>query len=141
VLSVGSAYNGSTMKAKKTKRAASKASACPRKPEEGSQDTSITPTVNLLEVMDALPFYAMLVDAEHHILTANSAIRKHLGVSPEDIVGKYCPKIIHDLDGPFPGCPLEEAVDKKQGGRARTPGREVRSLGSVSHLPHQRSNV
>ena len=47
-------------------------------------------------------------------MEANSAVKTHLEAAPEDIVGKYCPKVIHDCDGPFPGCPLEEAVEKGQ---------------------------
>ena len=66
-----------------------------------------------IDVIDAFPFYIMLVDANHHILRANEAVRCHLGLNPEQIVGKYCPQVVHGLDHPFPGCPLEEAV--KQG--------------------------
>ena len=63
-------------------------------------------------VLDALPFYVLLVDADHHILLANKAVRRGLGVDPEQIIGGYCPKVVHGLDHPFPGCPLEEAVEK-----------------------------
>lgn len=65
---------------------------------------------NILNIVNNLPFYVMLVDADHHILLANNAVKKHLSVDPDQIIGKYCPKVIHDLDGPFPGCPLEEAL-------------------------------
>ena len=76
---------------------------------EGERDTE----TNLgLGILDALPFYVLLVDETHHILLANKAVRRDLGLDPEQIVGRYCPKIVHGLDGPFPGCPLEEAVDK-----------------------------
>ena len=69
---------------------------------------------DILSIIDALPFYVLLVDAHHYILQANRAVRKHLGLKPEDIVGKYCPKVIHGLDEPFYACPLEEAVEKDQ---------------------------
>ncbi len=69
---------------------------------------------DILDIMDALPFYVLLVDAHHYILQANRAVRKHLGLEPQDIVGKYCPKVIHGLDEPFYACPLEEAVEKDQ---------------------------
>lgn len=79
----------------------------------------IDPVVSaeVLNIMNSLPFYAMLVDADRHILLANKAVKEyfgvcHIGVDPEHIIGKYCPKVIHDLDKPFPGCPLEEAVEK-----------------------------
>ena len=69
---------------------------------------------DLSDVLDALPSYVLLVDEYHNILHANSAVRTHLGVEPEDIIGQYCPKIIHGIDKPFHGCPLEEAVEKMQ---------------------------
>ena len=69
---------------------------------------------DILDIMDALPFYVLLVDAHHYILQANRAVRKHLGLEPQDVVGKYCPKVIHGLDEPFYACPLEEAVEKDQ---------------------------
>ena len=56
---------------------------------------------DILDIMDALPFYVLLVDAHHYILQANRAVRKHLGLEPQDVVGKYCPKVIHGLDEPF----------------------------------------
>jgi len=63
-------------------------------------------------LLNALPFYIILVDAEHHIVLANKAVSAALGVDPEHIIGGYCPKVVHGLDRPFPGCPLEEAVEK-----------------------------
>jgi len=65
-----------------------------------------------MEVLDSLPFYVMLVDSGHHILFANKSVRSQLDVEPRDIVGKYCPRAVHGLDHPFPGCPLETAVAK-----------------------------
>ncbi len=67
-------------------------------------------TPDISDLLDALPFYVLLVDEEHHILSANRAVQAHLGVEPEAIKGGYCPKVIHGLEGPFEGCPLEEAV-------------------------------
>ena len=72
--------------------------------------TEASASLPLKDILDALPFYVMLVDECHSILQANTAVRAQLGVNPEDIVGKYCPKVIHGLDGPVDDCPLEEAV-------------------------------
>ena len=63
-------------------------------------------------LLDALPFYVILVDSDHKILMANKAIKKDLGLDPEKIIGGYCPKVVHGLDEPYPGCPLEEALQK-----------------------------
>lgn len=89
------------------------------------------------DILDALPFYVLLLDEHHQILQANSAVREQLGLKPEAVVGKYCPKVIHGLDEPcgldepWYACPLEEAVEK---GKAvereavdRASGRWIRS--------------
>lgn len=54
----------------------------------------------------------MLVDAGHRILLANAAVASHFGIDPQGLVGKYCPKAIHDSDVPIPHCPLEECVQR-----------------------------
>ena len=70
--------------------------------------------LELSDVLDAFPFYVMLVDEEHRILRANSAVRGALGVDPQVIVGKYCPSVVHGLDKPIDKCPLEEAARTNQ---------------------------
>jgi PAS domain S-box-containing protein len=66
--------------------------------------------LEISDILDAFPFYVMLVDEHHHILQANNAVQIQLGVSPQDIVGQYCPSVIHGLDKPIDACPLEEAL-------------------------------
>ena len=68
--------------------------------------------IEIQKLIDALPFYVLLVDAGHHIVLANEAVQASLGVAPMEIIGKYCPKVVHGIDGHFPGCPLEKAVQK-----------------------------
>jgi PAS domain S-box-containing protein len=70
--------------------------------------------LGIFDLLDALPFYVLLVDEYHHILYANNAVRVQLGADPENIVGEYCPRAIHGTDQPIEGCPLEEAAAKKQ---------------------------
>ena len=70
--------------------------------------------INILDVLDAFPFYVMLVDEDHYILEANRAVYNHLGVKREDVLGHYCPKVIHGLNKPFPGCPLEASAESNQ---------------------------
>lgn len=69
--------------------------------------------IKLQEVLDAFPSYLMLVDENHRIVMANEKISTNFGKDSNDIIGKYCPKVIHGIDKPFPGCPLEDAI--KQG--------------------------
>lgn len=65
-----------------------------------------------LNLLDSLPFYVLLVDRNHRILLANKATRDSLGLEPKDIIGEFCPRVVHGIDeGPYPGCPLEEAVE------------------------------
>jgi len=66
--------------------------------------------LSISELLEAFPFYVMLVDEEHHILQANSAVRGALGVDSKAIVGKYCPLVVHGLNRPIDDCPLEESV-------------------------------
>lgn len=73
-------------------------------------ESSLCPWPGVQEMIDALPFYVLLVDEDHEIIAANLTTRDHLGVDPAEIVGGFCPKIIHGCDGPFDGCPLEESV-------------------------------
>lgn len=70
--------------------------------------------LNLLDVLDAFPFYVLLVDENHYIIEANNAVYQHLGVHRKEILGKYCPMVVHGHNQPFPGCPLEEAAEKEQ---------------------------
>lgn len=69
----------------------------------------------ILEILDALPFYVLMVDRNHRILLANRATRDHLGVEPDNIVGEYCPRVVHGVEeGTYAGCPLEEAVETQE---------------------------
>jgi PAS domain S-box-containing protein len=65
-------------------------------------------------LLEAFPFYVMLIDEDHHILMANSAVQSSLGLKSEDILGQYCPLVVHGLNHPIDNCPLEEAVITKQ---------------------------
>lgn len=60
--------------------------------------------------IDSLPFYVLLIDDHHHIHMVNSTTTQSLGIESAALIGHFCPKAVHQLDEPFPGCPLEEAV-------------------------------
>lgn len=63
----------------------------------------------LMQVLDALPHYVLLVDEHHHIVLANKATREALGVTPEEIIGGYCPQVVHGVNE-YAKCPISEAV-------------------------------
>jgi len=64
------------------------------------------------DILDALPFYVLIVDDHHQILQANRAVLEQTGLKSEAILGKHCPTVLHGLDAPWYACPLEEAVEK-----------------------------
>lgn len=72
--------------------------------------TLLSPKLTLFEVLDALPFYVLLIDEDHHILMANNAVRTQFELETESIIGKYCPEVIHGIDKPIDVCPLEKSV-------------------------------
>jgi len=82
--------------------------------EDRSGGVQMDIRLDISDILDALPFYVMLVDEHHHILRANRAVQAQLGLKPEDIIGKYCPEVVHGLSEPWYACPLEEAVRKGQ---------------------------
>lgn len=65
-------------------------------------------------IIDAMPAYVIVVDKDHNILLANKTIKESIGLDEEALIGAYCPKVIHGLDRPFDGCPLEEAIKGDQ---------------------------
>jgi len=81
------------------------------KSQENKRTLNSAVSSNILNMVNNLPFYVMLLDADHHILLVNNTVKESLGIDPDQIIGGYCPKVVHGLDGPFPGCPLEEAVE------------------------------
>ena len=83
-------------------------------PAEGARIDSLK--LDILETLDCLPFYVMLIDRHHRILLVNKASREALARDPEQIIGGYCPKVVHGLeDGEeYPGCPLETAVTRDE---------------------------
>jgi PAS domain S-box-containing protein/putative nucleotidyltransferase with HDIG domain len=65
-------------------------------------------------VIDSLPFYVLLVDQDHCIVLANKAAEKAFGKKFAEVQGGYCPLVVHGMDEPYPGCPLEESASKNK---------------------------
>ena len=72
----------------------------------------LTNLTNLQEVLDSFPYYVILVNENHNIVMVNNKINIITGKTHDEIIGKYCPKVMHGMNQPFPGCPLEEALEK-----------------------------
>ena len=63
------------------------------------------------------------LDPEMRIIWLNSAVKKHLGLSEEDVRGRHCFQLIQGLDGPCPGCTALRALKtgQSQDGELVTP--------------------
>jgi signal transduction histidine kinase len=86
------------------------------KPTDNDSSKNISCTNDSIEqlarLLDAVPFYVLLVDDRHRIVAWNLAMRDQFNVT--DPCGAYCPKLIHGVDGIYPGCPLEQAIASNQ---------------------------
>ncbi len=65
-----------------------------------------------LHILNALPFYVLLVDPDHQIVAANRAVKQDLAMDSEKLIGAYCPLVVHGLAEPIKDCPLAEALEK-----------------------------
>ena len=53
-------------------------------------------------------------DRDNVILNANKHLCDILGITKNDLIGKKCFAVFHDLDAPVSGCPLEKTIVSKQ---------------------------
>lgn len=60
-------------------------------------------------MMDSLEYYVFIVDEDHTIILANRMTSSALGKNPEELIGGFCPQLVHGVDE-FPGCPMVEAL-------------------------------
>jgi diguanylate cyclase (GGDEF)-like protein/PAS domain S-box-containing protein len=84
--------------------------AVPRVGDKRLSQQSRVISAQFQQILDSLPFTVMIVDAKHKIQFANSAVRQAVGLTLAQLQGRYCPKMIHGLDGPYQGCPVEQAI-------------------------------
>ncbi len=62
-------------------------------------------------LLDAVPFFVMLLDRHHQIVAANQAVQQAVTFDSADLCGQFCPTVIHGTCEPYPGCPLDEASE------------------------------
>ncbi len=65
----------------------------------------------LVGLFDKIPFYVFLIDEDHNIVFANKAVWWNFGKNPEAVIGKHCPRLIHDVDE-YTHCPVIKAIEK-----------------------------
>ena len=59
--------------------------------------------------IDAIPFEAFVVGADHQVRAINRIAADRLGIAVADGVGRPCWQVFHGATGPIAGCPLAEA--------------------------------
>lgn len=74
-----------------------------------TSDSSRVISAQFEQILDSLPFYVILVDTDHTIQFANSAVRRTAGLTLHEMQGQSCPQIIHGREH-YPGCPVEQAI-------------------------------
>jgi putative nucleotidyltransferase with HDIG domain/PAS domain S-box-containing protein len=78
----------------------------------GAPGTADRHPLSIQDVLDAFPYYVMIVTDDHRVVAANAALYQEFGVSAEEVIGSHCPASIHGLlDGErYPACPIDLAV-------------------------------
>jgi len=64
------------------------------------------------QLLDALPFYVLLVDSRHNIVAVNQKVVQDFRLKAPRLVGAYCPIAIHGASSPISECPLVEAMKR-----------------------------
>jgi len=59
---------------------------------------------------DAIPDTVMVISAEHEIVRANTAVARRTGLDIRRIPGWKCYHLLHGLDHPIEGCPMEACL-------------------------------
>ena len=57
---------------------------------------------------DAMSDWVSLIDLGSRILRTNRMGEKIVGIPPSEIIGQTCCKLLHDVETPIPGCPVQK---------------------------------
>lgn len=77
------------------------------------------------QTFDSIPDLIFITDTNHTISRANRAMAKYCGVRPEELPGRKCYEVFHNLSSPPSYCPLQSL---KEGGASRAEEVEVGNL-------------
>ncbi|MCJ7604178.1 MAG: response regulator [Desulfobulbaceae bacterium] len=69
---------------------------------------------NWRSTFDAIPDFVSVHDLERRLLRVNKALAEHLGMRPEELIGKKCYEVLHNLTHPWPECPLARILETRQ---------------------------
>jgi len=63
------------------------------------------------ETFNSMTDFVSVHDGQYRIVKVNHALCEFLHKKPEEIIGKYCYQVFHDLDKPYPNCPQRKTTE------------------------------
>jgi PAS domain S-box-containing protein len=93
-------------------------------PRLGAEEASRRVTEEWERTFDAVPDLIAILDQNHRVIRCNRAMAEALRLKPEQLVGRPCYEVMHQLPGPPDSCPHAELV---KDGKAHTT--ELHELG------------
>ncbi|MCL4554736.1 MAG: hypothetical protein M1617_07715 [Actinobacteria bacterium] len=73
-------------------------------------DRSATQPFTAEEIIDALPFFVMVLDSNHQVIQSNTYFVKSTE-SVQEGCPLHCYRAMHNKDAPHPDCPLVESIN------------------------------
>ena len=66
------------------------------------------------DTFDAIADLVSIHDKNHKIVRVNKALADTFGKKPDELIGKPCYEVFHNMDKPWPNCPHTKAMHLKQ---------------------------
>jgi PAS domain S-box-containing protein len=63
-------------------------------------------------ILDALPFYVILIDSGYNIVAANQKLIQDFNLNSRQLIGSQCPITIHGSRSPIKDCPIVQANER-----------------------------
>ena len=65
-------------------------------------------------VFDSITDMVSVLDTDHRFIRVNRSLADHLGVEPQEIIGKKCYEVMHGTDRPVSYCPIAKSTHIKK---------------------------
>lgn len=65
------------------------------------------------KILDAISDIIFVQDRDFTIIRANKACCQALGLSRDEVIGKKCYQLLHNMNEPWPSCPFEKTRQDK----------------------------
>jgi PAS domain S-box-containing protein len=65
-------------------------------------------------ILNSISEYVVYHDSEHRMVWANGVARQVSGLDPDEVVGRRCYEVWHQLSKPCPGCPVVKTYETGQ---------------------------